>query len=77
MDIQSFKSNLMHFLNRENCKRLFVLFICLSALTFGFQRYKGQQTFSSRTDQVNLIESEDNFEAKDTTSHTTSTSLTE
>ena len=74
MDIKSFKSNLINFLNKKNCKRLFVLFFCMSALLIGFQKYKGQKTFSSTTDSINLIESKTNIEIEDITSNTTPTS---
>ena len=77
MNSKSFQLKLINFLDEKNCKRLFILCFCMSALIFGFQNsHKGQQFFSSKADSTNLTELKEHPE-EDITNNPTSTSLKE
>ena len=75
MHFESFQLKLINFLNRKNCKRLFILCSCMFAFIFGFQNYKSQKTFSSKADSINPTETEASSETTTIKSNTTSTSL--
>ena len=76
MNWKSFQLKLISFLDEKNCKRLFILCFCMSALTLGFHNsHKNQNVFSSKADPTDLIELKGNLEQEDITNNPTSTSL--